>query len=534
MASATEHKETETEEDIRFNKRQKLMMTMVTLAELFAEGVPRIMFVKENSPRSNHASNHEPVRMEETSKVFNTLDNLFDDWCCTPELAHCRASFFRNHMIFAEDPVILSYGNETEIQAFVRTLLEDVLILANLSHKLNVKQQVSLPQVRYLGRGSHKSDFRLICTPTGRPILVIEVKSPHNTTVLQDPQVVGQIVDYMLDTVSFFGQQHVFGITTTLAGWKIHWFPHSDEVAQATTTEHDEPTLSPTHAVLVADRVVFSTDVIDHTDPTLVPKLLSALHKCYHSPYQHVNLIDPDRMYLKMTHDSWQWTKLSEQECQVAALSLNLTTKSAKSSSYTAVKYFLRDHEKDVWLAIAHPSSELVVIKMCESDAAASVEVEHWKTINSAFQVYHTTVRSKAAVCMPLVIHAENNSYTRKVTFNFQLSAWFSQAGAAPGALPAHLQALSDTIQQLGAALDPREVARAAIEKAALRRVVHEDLEWRHIALMPVFDKHGALDKLEPVLIDFGMVSTLNCADECREAMIIYLNSLVSSCVWDT
>lgn len=35
----------------------------------------------------------------------------------------------------------------------------------------------------------------------------------------------------------------------------------------------------------------------------------------------------------------------------------------------------------------------------------------------------------------------------------------------------AHLHVLSDTMQQLGAAQDPRKVARAAIEKAALRCV---------------------------------------------------------------
>jgi len=69
--------------------------------------------------------------------------------------------------------------------------------------------------------------------------MVIVVKSPD--IVLIEPTVIGQTCDYMIDAQSFFGQEDVYGIITTLNEWKFMWFPHSSPRAEANTIPTSVP-----------------------------------------------------------------------------------------------------------------------------------------------------------------------------------------------------------------------------------------------------------------------------------------------------
>ena len=49
--------------------------------------------------------------------------------------------------------------------------------------------------------------------------------------VLEDPQVAGQIYNYMLRLRSFHGLKNVFSILTTYEEWRICWFAEANESA---------------------------------------------------------------------------------------------------------------------------------------------------------------------------------------------------------------------------------------------------------------------------------------------------------------
>jgi len=75
-------------------------------------------------------------------------------------------------------------------------------------------------------------------TLLGKPVGVVEVKKPQQG-VLDHPNVLGQLLDYLLQLRYFHGLLWSFGILTTYEEWRICWLPNqqSDEATQQTIIE---------------------------------------------------------------------------------------------------------------------------------------------------------------------------------------------------------------------------------------------------------------------------------------------------------
>ncbi len=82
-------------------------------------------------------------------------------------------------------------------------------------------------------------------------------------------------------------------------------------------------------------------------------------------------------------------------------------------------------------------------------------------------------------------------------------------------------------MQVMGGNIDIIDVARKAVQKCATQKVIHKDLEWRHIALLPVFtDDSSAVLLFEPILIDFEYVAQTNSEQEALDAMNLRLDEM--------
>jgi hypothetical protein len=121
------------------------------------------------------------------------------------------------------------------------------------------------------------------------------------------------------------------------------------------------------------------------------------------------------------------------------------------------------------------------------------------------------------------------------VWFDFDVSQWVTQPGVVAQALPSRLSTFQEQIRALGAGLDPGTVAELAIQRTAAKRVQHDDLAWRHVALLPVFEP-GSSEKvvaLRPVLIDFGRVTTDVEVAVATEVMMAKFRDMVEECAWE-
>lgn len=63
-------------------------------------------------------------------------------------------------------------------------------------------------------------------------------------------------------------------------------------------------------------------------------------------------------------------------------------------------------------------------------------------------------------------------------------------------------------------------VAENAIKHLASFGLVHEDLEWRHVALMPVFNSSVEIVEMKPALIDLSSLRPAK-EDEDPEAFML-------------
>jgi hypothetical protein len=164
-----------------------------------------------NVSASPHSVNtdHEPAKL--LRRKFNVLDDLQLDG---------GTVLWRMH---TEHSGLSTYDTETDI---VRYVILDAITALGLVKELDCINELSLFRLR--------ADIWIVVKKSGVPVGVLQVKKhKEDSNVLNNENVHGQILDYMLCLKSFHGLQHIFGIVTTYSQWRIYWLPECDEVAAA-------------------------------------------------------------------------------------------------------------------------------------------------------------------------------------------------------------------------------------------------------------------------------------------------------------
>lgn len=469
-----------------------------TVGDLYFGGIPPLIFQKQRGASSRHTSDHVPIDHVEI-RNFAILEKYSG---FTPPPGAKMPSGFMASL----QGEIYEYASESDLHLGVNLLLRDVLKLLRLSGKLSIFAEVSVTSA---SSRTGRPDLWIIWA-SGRPIGIVEIKSPSDDpdepNVLDDAQVLGQAFDYGRMLYSFHGQVDCFVILSTLKDWKILWSPHSDGAANATTLPASPGHTDPTPQLLPAERTLHSSELIALDDKKLLPTLMSVVEKCLASGYHSVPVIASTRSYIKLLEKNWNWAPMSEAQVveYQAGITFALRAGTAASTDFTVLKYMTAFNDCRVWVTIAGGSKSLVVVKQTVAEEDAVYEAELWRTVNASEHAFATRVLKKPAVGMPFAYPATEINHT--VVFSFDIHKWGSQDGATAGAVPHNMVAQTQRIRQLAAEkglLDVRTAAEQAIRRFAEANVVHEDLAWRHVALLPVFNLAGTevVDVL-PVLLD--------------------------------
>ena len=195
----------------------------------------------------------------------------------------------------------LKWGSESDIQGFVKKVLQAAIRTLGLTGTIECCNELSIFDLC--------PDVWRVCAD-GVPIGVVEVKKPDKKDILRNRYVQGQLFDYMLRLKSFFGLEHVFGILSTYAEWRVCWMPQSQKAAVATEIlvgkeEADE--VETEAESVVSARVMHGSPVFLWNDPNLPRILCSTILKMYSSPRNEVQLIDKDRPYIILDARQWSW-----------------------------------------------------------------------------------------------------------------------------------------------------------------------------------------------------------------------------------
>ena len=405
---------------------------------MFENSIPTTEFFRDSVSTKSRNFDHEGGNssgsgdlpfgvLDDLNGILNKADQLHEGSCLLTRM-RCKKGSEYHH------------SNETAILRLVKHLFEDIVSALDYDDNLHVQPEVTLTQIKY-------SEYLLISTFAGRPVMVVDTRSPRTVTLLDEPAVQGQLFDYMCEAMSFFGQHHILGVTTTMKSFRLHWFPHSDVLAAATSLP---PVLARPQALpldmcsITSDRVFHHSRVIPHDDPQLLPMLASVVIKGLHFPHAPVGAIDSHRTYLCITATGWVWSSIHTDA--ITTLTLELTERAASSTGFLAVKYFCRSEHRKVWLVVSPPHNQLVVLKVVDDVAAAEQEGDVWRRVNDCDSAFVTKLCGTPVVGMPFAIHASTDKETQRVSFNLDISHWALQRGAEAQALSPQLAAFQQQV----------------------------------------------------------------------------------------
>ena len=495
----------------------------VSLQKLWSKGIQGVTCRRKGSALSTHTSNHLPVNIMVDENKFVKLDDKF-----ISQENLTASSLFLLNMQQQDNINVVSYFNESGIEDHVRYIIKDVL------HSLGINRQVSIHyQATLIGkidgkRKESKSDIWVVKTLSGVPIAIVEVKQPGRAK-MNNKRVLGQVFDYMCNLRNSFGQCEVFGIVTTLEQWRVCWLPDTNNFAASTTLVPQQ--IDNLTTVFSVDNTLLRTiccgDIYELGDPQLLSVIASVFLKSMKSHYRVVSLLSPCRAYTILSKSDWYWGTISDAELAAHdSLMLTLPKKLLMPPKLKVLRQFHGGADGQVCLALTE-SFDLVVVKKFYESAKCKREFDLWKELYEVGVLQVELVGSQALI-MPFVFHCVQGE-NEELTFNFNLSYW----GKHQNSLLEDDGRFISWTSKINAFMGVNDITVSnaliqAVNLLAKKHVVHNDLVWRHVALLPQFSEDGKqVEGMKPILIDLASANYVETESTAMEYMQEGMNELL-------
>ena len=436
---------------------------------------------------------HDRATIRESLQGFVQILQVVGDLARKQNLVRMQSMIWTGYNTTGRVP--LQYSTEQSVGEYVSSVMKDLAAALSVYVGFGDEGLTFAPELSIFG---DRADFWIL-RRFGVPVGAIEVKKPDRG-ILAKEEVAGQLYDYMLRLRAFYGLDHVFGIASTYAEWRVFWLEDCETVATSTEMppkpEHTDTSASlirrlvpnvpdwttsasDANTVLIQstpspakDRVVRASKVYKWDDPDLLGVLLSVLLRMARSPATRLKVLTSiERKYIRVTTDTWLWDSLDKE------FGLRLWPMARKDTRNFYLLLHLGDGVSGrAWLA-ASEGGAACVLKFPRSDAGdldgtfereATIWRDVWGVTSARVQI----VANKKTLVLPYVQMVQD-------AHNADVDA-----------------------------------AKRAIKKLANEKWCHTDLSWRHIGLIT------KAKKTEAVLIDFGNVKANVDTAEAEAAML--------------
>lgn len=480
------------EKDIQFAEMNKkiLFTESISIWLYFQESTLLPTLIKTGSasgPSTGNKENHKEIHSIKLME-FGLLS------VDAESIEHCK---LRQTEIFLPQNSRLKYGSENDVAVHVRKVISDITTATGLENKFDFMSELAISRLR--------ADIWILLL-NGFPVSVIEVKKPGEINEGKKAVIYGQLYDYMMKLRSFHGLCNVIGILTNFEQWEICCLPDSVEGATATSLNYGKHQIQ-SLPVENEKRILYKSKTYTYKNcKELAIALYSALKKiAYNSKYiVPVPLLGKSRAYICATEESWFWVSTLP---NIEELVIDMPTEVSKKY------YFLRDFhggaDGRVWMACS-PSGNLVVIKFLDGDKMNELlvdqEVEHWHNLDHV-NVFKTLLINRWAIVMPFAF-----VYNEDLSIN---NSWWKAYGDDDPPIR-YFKDILNVVERI----DPFTALSSCIEGCYKARLIHEDIEWRHVGLFPTisFSKSSALD-LGKIRIDckYSFIDLTNMTDAKTE-----------------
>lgn len=242
------------------------------------------------------------------------------------------------------------------------------------------------------------------------------------------------------------------------------------------------------------------------------------------------------RRYVVLFGDAFHWGTISQ---TVLDNHPNITFKVPKQDpqlKITILRTFKGGADGHVYLGLTQ-NFELIVVKEFvkkknededereDENQAHSNELKYWSLINKRDCVPLGSKKNK--LLLPFAFHCQLNE-NGEPYFEFDLNKWGSSTDnyvADP-----RLTNLSQNVQQIydSISIKPEDALDLAVKKFAINNCVHDDIEWRHVALLPeISSQNDEIIGLTPILIDLSHVHEVADYERAMDEMSTNVNELL-------
>ena len=401
-----------------------------------------------------------------------------------------------------------SWNCEQNIQSFVEDVIRDAILLSGCDLDVFLEVKLSITD--------HLIPDVVIFKKKGVIVGICEVKQPSmKRDDLSHSTLRDQMGNYCQVARNCLGLLMPIGIMTTYNEWKICWLSSADNIANATTMEDIQNlNVSVTGAEAEDHPKFHETDVFRYDNPALIEALVSAVIKMNNVP------IAPTRTILQqdeggrrkfgcanISSSTFIWSVLPS---EVSKLSFELPA--PQSKNYYLLQDFHGGADGRVWLSM-NGKGRLCVLKFSSSPDLLSGEAKIW---NEVWGISARNIRllDSPAMLMPFVFHGCILPGNR-VGFR-PLGSWLSGEFNVDSILNnAEVDADFDRKSVTEYYNDPDKVAREALQVLAHAGYQHNDLHWRHVALLPYKDDVLSSNKwkVRPILIDVCRLTAIDRKD---------------------
>ena len=411
------------------------------------------------------------------------------------------------------------YGTEADVQYHVLNLLRD---LQNCFDDLE-RDITMTAELEFAGQ---KADIWLLMK-SGIPVGAIKINKPGNSR-LNDKSLFGQIFDYLFYIRAFYGLPCLFGIITTYNEWRIVWSTDSDGLAAA--VDLDSNTINELSIVPVEPdcRRLHCSDIYSITDDCLPHVIIATLRKMLRSATMtklQMPLFSTEQFRFKVTSEGWKWSRLPKG----AIANASIVPASKSCAQFFLLKDYHSGADGRVWLACT-AAGNIVVLKFLTygkggaNDEAMKNEISNWHKMG-ATSVYSVKLANRFAIVLPFAFHLqldESNKYT------FQPNHWKDDIFQSTNIR--HWDEIVTLFQHV--TKDVEEALRACVDRFAIKKMVHDDIAWRHVSVLPVFRRRMLIGSyrcvsLEYTFIDLTNVHTVASKREAKASMEIAVDSIV-------
>ena len=421
------------------------------------------------------------------------------------------SKFFSKNNIYTKK--FVHFSSENSIQRLINDYMTDIFdIMQRLNYLACYDTTSIITAISKEEMEKHNiPDVTIVKTRELNPVLPIEIKIPPegDVDILNNKKVIGQLYDYMLSIKSFYNKKKVFGILTTLKGWRFLWLPNEEEID-------------------LKDRTVYITETYDISHPDLAKIIISVIIRALESEFYSVKIFDSLRNYIEYSSRGCRWKRISEDHIEDLEDNINFNIYNDCSSedvlTYTIFKFFQTGPQTQTSLIINENGSIGVLKQFYEKTNIDNEEnLEGYKNFENESslwgEIYNIktcikTINGNPSFIMPLIFTFETkfNKKTDKTDVFLQtdLRKIFTYEGAISAELPSSLNKFTCYIDKYTNDIDIINIAEKAIKKFSKKGYLHTDLKWDHIGLLPVLGTKGNIIKMKPVLIDLQYVEECN------------------------